>query len=322
MSLYKKISIIGAGRIGALLAADLMTFEKLETVTLFDSKSNYVTGKVLDLSHRQGVFGHTTPTIEVGETPEDLAGSDVVVITASAPYTDISKRAEVTRQNAELITTLGKDVQRHCPDAFVIMVTNPVDVMTYWFQKAANHPKDKILGLSGELDRGRLRTELQQKLDQDLSSLEIPVLGAHWPNTVYLFQHAYLNGTPLSDILSIEEFSTLAKKASNGGAEIIDLLKNESTAYGPAAALMRMISALDQETSTRITGSTLLVGEYGWQDVAAGMDVLVQDGQIHQVIEYDLGEETQNTLDSSIQQTADLLSDLQSHFQNLMQESA
>ena len=281
-----KMAIIGAGNVGATLA--LFTLQKeLARVVLLDIVPGLAQGKALDLSQAAPVLGYDA-RIKGTENYEDIADSDLVVITAGLARKPGMSRADLLDKNSRIVSQVASRVKQTAPAAIIIMVTNPLDVMAYVAMKRTGFPRERVLGMAGVLDAARFRLFIAQELDIQAEDIEAMVLGSHGDRMVPLVGHSTVGQRSLSEVLSYGKIEALVQRTRGAGAEIVGLLKESSAFYAPAASALLMAEAILKDKKWVLPASVFAQGEYGLKDVFVGLPVKLGQGGVEEIIEIDL----------------------------------
>ena len=296
--MLKKISIIGAGNVGSSLAQRLAE-KGYDDVVLLDKIEGLPQGKALDILQSAPILdfsGCLTGT----NNYRDTAGSDVVVITSGAGRKPGMSRDELLKMNMASVSEVTRNVVSHSPDSIVIVVTNPVDAMTYLALRESRLPRGRVLGLSSVLDSSRLSSFIAAELNVLASEVSALVLGEHGRNMVVIPRLATVKGRPLTEILPQEAIKRLVERTINGGAEIVGLLKSGSAFYAPSAAAARMVEAIVLDKQETMPCAAYLKGEYGIKDTVISVPVKLGKSGIEQIIELELaGDEKKALTDSA-----------------------
>ncbi|MFC4684364.1 malate dehydrogenase [Exiguobacterium sp. s149] len=285
-----KISVIGSGFTGATTALYLAQKE-LGNVVLLDIKENEnpTKGKALDMQETapiQGFDSWITGTSDYAET----AGSDIVVITAGIARKPGMSRDDLVSTNAKVMRAVTKEVTRYSPDAIIIVLTNPVDAMTYAAFKESGFPKERVIGQSGVLDTARFRTFVAAELNISVKDVSGFVLGGHGDDMVPLIRYSYAGGIPLEKLLPTDRIEAIVNRTRKGGGEIVQLLGNGSAYYAPAAALVEMVEAILKDQRRILPAIAYLDGEYGFHDMYLGVPTILGANGIERVLELELTE--------------------------------
>lgn len=292
-----KITIIGAGNVGASLGQRLIE-KDFADVVLLDIVEGLPQGKALDILESGPVVGFTH-RISGSNNYADTANSDVVVITSGATRKPGMTREDLLKINTGIVSGVVREVVRHSPDAVIVVVANPVDAMTWVAYKASGFPRNRVLGLSGVLDGARLSAFIALECNVPVTDVSCWVLGEHGTNMVVFPRLAKVKGKPITELLSKEAVDRLVQRTVNGGAEIVGLLKTASAFYAPSAAVARMVTAIMQDRKEILPCASVLDGEYGLKDVVIGVPVKLGKGGIKEVFDLKLTAEELKMLAAS-----------------------
>jgi malate dehydrogenase len=292
-----KISVIGAGNVGATLAQRLAE-EDLGDVVLLDVVEGVPQGKALDIQQSAVIVGFRG-SITGTNSYRHTAGSDVVIITAGASRQPGMSRDDLLKGNARIINEVVANVVRFSPEAIIVMVTNPVDAMTYLALKLSRFPRHRVLGLSGVLDSARLASLIAAELKVPVAAVSALVLGEHGQNMVVLPRLSTVRGKPLTDMLPPEAVDGLVARTVSGGLEIVRLLKAGSAFYAPSAAAARMVAAIIGDKQEVLPCAAYLDGEYGLRNTVIGVPVRLGGKGIEQIVELELTPGEQKALTAS-----------------------
>ncbi|EGL82120.1 Malate dehydrogenase [Caldalkalibacillus thermarum TA2.A1] len=303
----RKISIIGSGFTGATTA--LMVAQKeLGDVVLVDlpQLENPTKGKALDMLEAgpvQGFDVNITGTSNYAET----ADSDIVVITAGMARKPGMSRDDLVTTNAKIMKSVTEQVVKYSPNSIIIVLTNPVDAMTYMVYKTSGFPKERVIGQSGVLDTARFRTFVAQELNVSVEDVTGFVLGGHGDDMVPLIRYSYAGGIPLSKLIPQDRLDAIVERTRKGGGEIVNLLGNGSAYYAPAASLTQMVEAILKDKRRILPAVAYLEGEYGYSDMFLGVPTILGGNGLEKVIELDLTEEEKQALDKSAQSVRNVM---------------
>ncbi len=297
----KKITIIGAGRVGESTAQILANEELAHEVTLIDIREGVARGTALDIQESATLFGFDT-RVTGDEDPAAMAGSDLVIVTAGLPRKPGMSRSDVLDANLEIIRGITADIQRHAPEAIVIMVTNPVDVLTYAVWKQTGWPRHRVFGLSGVLDAARMASFIALETGFSIRDITTLVLGGHGDSMVPMSRYTTINGIPIAHFLGQGQIDRIVERTRNGGAEILALKKTSSANDSPAAAVATMVNAVCNDRKRVLPCVAILDGEYGERDLAIGVPVVLAAEGMRQVVELELSEEEQRQFAASVAQ--------------------
>ena len=305
----KKITLIGAGQIGGTLA-HLIAIKGLADVVLFDVAEGIAKGKALDIAQSSPVDGFDTQLIGTNNY-EDTKNSDVIIITAGVPRKPGMSRDDLLGINLKIIKQVAEGIKDSSPNAFVICITNPLDVIVMALQKYSGLPKNKVIGMAGILDSSRFIYFLSQELKIPVSKIKSLVLGGHGDSMVAMVNHTTVEGNKLTDLIKDKKISkeTLDKiidRTKKGGAEIVKYLEKGSAFYAPAAAGVEMAESYLKDLKKELPCAAHLNGEYSAKDIYAGVPVIIGKNGVEKVIEIDLSQEEKSNFDLSIKSVKEL----------------
>lgn len=302
---YPKVTVVGAGQVGAT-AAFLLATKELADVVLVDIAEGLPQGKALDMMHARSVerFG---PAVSGTNDYADTAGSDVVVVTAGLPRKPGMTRDDLLAANSQIVRAVISSAVQASPDAVFICVTNPLDVMTYLAQQVSGLPYSRIFGMGGVLDSARFAYFIAEKLGVPITSVEALACGAHGDAMVPLPRHSTVAGTPLTDLLPAAEVDELVQRTVFGGAEVVALLKTGSAFYAPAASVVSMVEAVLTGSDALMPSCVYLDGTYGISDVYMSVPARVGRCGVTEVPELDLDDSELARLQDSAATIADAL---------------
>lgn len=292
-----KISVIGAGNVGATLAQRIIE-KDLADVAMIDIAGNIARGKALDLLDASPITGHDR-AITASEDYGDIKGSSVVVITAGFPRKPGMSREELIAKNAGIVRDASSKIKAHAPDSIVIVVTNPLDSMTYLAYKSTGFKSDRVFGMAGVLDGSRLAALLAGELKCPRSSVKTYVLGSHGDTMVPVLSQTTVGGKPVSSVLSREKLDAIVKRTCDRGAEIVALLGSGSAYYSPSAAVAKMLEAIVKDTGETLAVSAYLNGEYGLKDIYIGVPAQIGKAGIRRIVELGLSDEEKASFERS-----------------------
>ncbi len=303
-----KISVIGSGFTGATTALYLAQRE-LGDVVLLDreEKVGPTKGKALDMQETAPIQGFDAWVIGTSDYA-DTADSDVVVITAGIARKPGMSRDDLVATNANVMRSVVKEIARYSPDAILIVLTNPVDAMTYAAFKESGFPKERVIGQSGVLDTARFRTFVAQELNVSVKDVSGFVLGGHGDDMVPLVRYSYAGGIPLEKLIPHERIEQIVERTRKGGGEIVQLLGDGSAYYAPAAAIVEMVEAIVKDQRRILPAIAYLEGEYGFHDLYLGVPTILGKHGIEQVLELDLTDEEKAALSKSADSVRSVLS--------------
>lgn len=292
----KKISIIGAGNTGATLAF-IVAQHELADVVLIDRPDNegQVKGKALDIFESSPVYGFDAK-VTGSVNYADTADSDIVVITAGSPRKPGMSRDDLVQINEKVMFDVTKEIVKYSPDCKIIVLTNPVDAMTYSVLKASGFPKERVIGQSGVLDTARYQSFIAEALNVSIKDIRGLVLGGHGDTMVPLVNSTNVNGVPLHQLLNQTQIEQIVERTRKGGAEIVALLGNGSAYYAPASAVFEMIEAILKDQHRLLPSIALLEGEYGFSDICLGVPTVLSEKGIEIIVELALSDNEQAQL--------------------------
>lgn len=309
LSMRKKISLIGAGQIGGTLA-HLIATKELADVVLFDVAEGIAKGKALDIAQSLAVDGSGVDLVGTSSY-EDTKNSDVVIITAGVPRKPGMTRDDLLGINLKIIKQVADGIKNSSPNAFVICITNPLDVIVMALQKYSGLPKNKVIGMAGVLDTSRFKRFLSQELQVPIRDVDSFVLGGHGDTMVPMPNRTMVGKEKLSDLvksgkITQDKLNEIVDRTRNGGAEIVKYLEKGSAFYAPAAAGVQMAEAYLNDEKKTLPCAAYLNGEYGIKDLYVGVPVVIGSSGIEKVIELELDAEEKKYFDISIAAVKDL----------------
>lgn len=295
----KKISLIGAGNIGGELAA-LVARKELGDVVLKDipSKAEFAQGKALDLMQNSAVLGCDSKVTGSGDY-KDIEGSDVIIITAGVPRKPGMSREDLLGINLGIMEDVAKGIKQYAPDAFCIVISNPLDAMVYALQKIAGLDPKKVVGMAGVLDSARFRMFVAEAAGASVRDVKALVLGGHGDDMVPLLRYSSIGGTPITKFLSQEKIDAIVKRTRGGGGEIVKLM-GTSAYYAPASSAIQMAESYLKDQKQVLPCAAYLTGEYGIDGLFFGVPVVIGAGGVERVIELDLNDEENAMLQTSL----------------------
>ncbi len=287
MSKSKKVTVIGTGNFGSTVAFILAMNGVCHNVLLRGRDYNIAKGKALDMSQAANAARQHT-IVRAGKGPEDMVDSDVIVITAGVPRSPGMSRDDLLLKNAEIVKMYSQEIKEYAPDAIVVVVSNPLDVMTYVVLKETGFSRKKVLGMAGILDSARMAHFIYEKLQYGAGQIRATVMGGHGDTMVPLPKFTTVAGVPIDDLLDSEEIGEIVRKTRNGGAEIVNLLGNGSAYYAPAKSTTVMVEAILRDTKQIHSCAVMLEGEYGYSDIVSGVPVMIGAGGAEKIIQMGL----------------------------------
>ena len=306
----KKISLIGAGQIGGTLA-HLIALKELADVVLFDVAEGLAKGKALDIAQSSGVSGFNID-LKGTNNYEDTKNSDVIIITAGIPRKPGMTRDDLLGTNLKIIRQVADGIKQNSPNAFVICITNPLDVIVMALQKYSGLPTKKVVGMAGILDTSRFKYFLSKEMKVPITDIESLVLGGHGDSMVPMQNHTIVNNKSLSDLvkekkISEDNLKSIIERTKNGGGEIGKLLEKGSAFYAPAASGIQMAESYLKDKKEKLPCAAYLNGEYGVKGLYAGVPVIIGKSGVEKIIELDLNSEEKKNFEVSIKSVRDLL---------------
>ncbi|MEZ5002245.1 MAG: malate dehydrogenase [Chitinophagales bacterium] len=293
-----KVSVIGAGNVGATCANVLANREVCNEVVLLDIKENYAEGKALDMWETSPITYFDTRLTGSTNDYSKTAGSDVVVITSGLPRKPGMSRDDLIATNAGIVKTVTENVIQYSPDAIIICVSNPLDVMTYCAYLAANTSSNKVMGMAGILDTARYRSFLAMELNCSPKDIQAVLMGGHGDTMVPLPRYTTVSGIPVTELVSAERIDAIVERTKKGGGEIVNLL-GTSGYYAPGAAAAQMVEAIVKDQKRIFPVCAWLNGEYGMDNIYLGVPVVLGKGGIEKIIELDLNKDEMALLEDS-----------------------
>ncbi|MBL8604420.1 MAG: malate dehydrogenase [Myxococcales bacterium] len=298
MAKRNKIALIGAGNIGGELA-NLAVSKQLGDVVLFDipAKADFAKGKALDLSQNSAVLGYDA-TISGTSDWADVAGSDVLIITAGVPRKPGQSRDDLVGINLPIIQNVAENAKKYCPDAFTIVISNPLDVMVWAFREVTGFAANKVAGMAGVLDSARLQYFLAAEAGVSVKDVRAMVLGGHGDDMVPARGYCTINGVPVSQVIASDKLDAIEKRTRGGGGEIVKLM-GTSAYYAPASAAIAMAEAYLLDQKRLLPAAAHLTGQYGYNDLYLGVPVVIGGGGIEKIVEIGLSDAEKDMLAKS-----------------------
>lgn len=292
----KKVTIVGAGNVGATLAERLHGTGLVDVVLVdIPETGGMPTGKGLDMEQAGSVIGSDAQVL--GTTSYDLTvNSDIAVITAGLPRKPGMTREELLEINAKIVSGVTKQIVQTSPNAILIIVTNPLDAMCYVALKASGWPKNRVLGMAGVLDASRMERLIARRLGVSIENVHACVLGTHGETMVPVPSYSTVYGVPITKLLSGQEIDEIVQKTVQGGAEIVELLKTGSAYYAPSASVMEMVMAIVKDKKKILPCDVYLEGEYGLSDLYLGVPAVLGEKGLERVLEIPLSESEKTQL--------------------------
>lgn len=309
-----KVSVIGAGFTGATTAF-LTAQKELADVVLVDipQLENPTKGKALDMLEASPVQGFDAK-ITGTSNYEDTAGSDIVVITAGIARKPGMSRDDLVSTNEKIMRSVTREIVKYSPDCIIVVLTNPVDAMTYAVYKESGFPKERVIGQSGVLDTARFRTFVAEELNLSVKDVTGFVLGGHGDDMVPLVRYSYAGGIPLETLIPKDRLDAIVERTRKGGGEIVNLLGNGSAYYAPAASLTEMVEAILKDQRRVLPTIAYLEGEYGHEGIYLGVPTIIGGNGLEQIIELELTDYEKAQLSKSVESVKNVMKVLRNNF--------
>ena len=305
----KKVAVIGAGNVGATCAF-VLAERKIGEIVLLDIFEGFAKGKALDMSQGGQILnydGRITGTSDY----KDIADSDVVVVTSGFPRKPGMTREDLVEKNAEIITQVGKGIKQFAPNSVIVMVTNPLDLMTYHMQKITQFSAERVVGQAGILDSARMTHFVSEELGVSNEDVQAMVLGGHGDTMVPLPRYTTVSGIPITQLISNERIKQISERTAGGGGEIVKLLERGSAFYAPGSAAAIMAESILNDRKRLLPCSAYLSGQYGLDDIYIGVPVILGKNGVEKIIELELESDELESLSSSAYFYKDQLKQLQ-----------
>ncbi|MEG4441223.1 malate dehydrogenase [Microcoleus sp. AT9_B5] len=287
-SLSNRVSIIGAGKVGSTLAQRIAE-KNLADVVLLDIVEGWPQGVALDLMEARGVERHDRQIVGTNDYT-DTANSNIVVIAAGIPRKPGINREDLIKINGQIVTQASKQAIEHSPEAILIVITNPLDIMTYLAWEAADLPKHRVMGMGGVLDSARFQTFIAMELGVSIAEINATVIGSHGDLMVPLPRYSTVNGIPIDRLMDAGAIDRLVQRTRHGGAEIVELMKISSAYFAPASSACLMVESILLNQSRLLPCCVYLHGEYGVQDIFLGVPCRLGAQGVQQVVELELSD--------------------------------
>jgi malate dehydrogenase len=305
-----KIALVGAGQVGGTIAL-LAGLKELGDIVLLDVIEGVPQGKALDIVQGSTIEGYDA-IVKGSNDYTDIAGADVVVVTAGIPRKPGMSRDDLIGTNAKIVATVGEAIKKHAPQAFVITITNPLDVMVWVMREACGLPPHRVVGMAGVLDSARFRYFLAEELGVSVEDVSAFVLGGHGDSMVPLVRYSTVAGIPLPDLVTMgwttqERLDRIVQRTRDGGAEIVSFLKTGSAFYAPASSAIAMVEAYLRDKKRVLPCAAWLDGQYGVRDVYVGVPVVIGAGGVERIVEISLDREERKAFDNSVSAVRELI---------------
>jgi malate dehydrogenase len=298
MATRKKIALIGAGNIGGELA-NLAVEKQLGDVVLYDiaARENFAKGKALDLEQNAAIRGFDANVVGTSKW-SDCAGADVIIVTAGIPRKPGQSRDDLIATNLPIIRDVADNAKAHCPNAFVIVISNPLDAMVYEFKRRTAFPKERVVGMAGMLDSGRFQLFLARAAGVSVKDVRATVLGGHGDDMVPVLSATTINGVAASQLLPLDTIQGIVERTRKGGGEIVGLM-GTSAFYAPASSAIAMAESYLLDQKRLLPCAAFLTGEYGCKDIYMGVPVVIGAKGVERIIEIALGPDEKTMLEKS-----------------------
>jgi len=296
--MLQKVAVVGAGNVGATAAQRLAEKNLARTVVLIDVIEGVPQGKALDQYQSGPIEGFDARVIGTNGYDE-AAGAEVFVVTAGIARKPGMSRDDLVKTNAGIVKSVGEQIKRVAPNAIVVVVSNPLDVMCYVAMKATGFPRERVIGMAGVLDTARYRMFLAEAIGVSVEDIQAMVLGGHGDTMVPLPSYTTVSGIPVTQLIDQAKLDAIVDRARNGGAEIVAFLKTGSAYYAPSAAAVQMVEAIAHDKKRILPCSAWLTGEFGLKDVFCGVPVKIGRGGLEQIVEITLSADERTALTAS-----------------------
>jgi len=295
----RKVGIVGAGFVGATAAYTLAMQGVCHKIVLYDIATDVAKGKAIDIAQATNYSPRGT-IVTAAKEPSGLSGCDIVVITAGVPRRSEMTRADLLMINAKIMKEVVGNIQKYSPDAIILCVSNPLDVMSYVIHKMTGWDRSRIIGMAGALDGARMAYQIHKKVGYGSGQIRAMVIGDHGQHMIPMSEISAVGGVPLKQLISDEEMQEIIEKTKEGGAEIVKHL-GTSAYYAPGRSIAVMVEAILNDSRIVMPSSVLLEGEYSYHDVTVGVPIVLGANGVEEIIELDLNEETKDKLKTSIE---------------------
>jgi malate dehydrogenase len=304
-----KLSVVGAGNVGASAALYLAEAE-LGDVMLVDILEGVAKGKALDLLEAGPVRGYDS-MIEGSGDMKAVAGSDLIIVTAGLPRKPGMSRTDLLKANADIIRGVAKAIKEHAPKAFVIVITNPLDVMTYLLRHITGFPRERVMGMAGVLDSTRFRSFLAAEIGVSVEDIQAMVLGGHGDTMVPLVRYSTVGGIPIEKFIAKERLAEIVQRTRDGGAEIVKLLQTGSAFYAPASSAVQMAESILKDKKRLLPVCAYLNGEYGFRDIYLGVPAILGSRGLEKIVDLELTADEKAALAKSAEDVKKGIADLE-----------
>ena len=292
-----KISVIGAGMVGSTAAQRIADNKLADEIVLVDVVDSVI-GKALDIQQSAPIEGFKAK-VKGTMDYKDIKNSGIVIVTAGLPRQPGMSREDLLKKNAEITIHISKNIKQYAPNSIIIVVTNPLDAMSYLTLKITGFNKNKVIGMAGILDTARFRTFLAEELCVAPIEVQALVLGSHGDTMVPVLEETKVKGKPITQLLSKEKIAALVERTRNAGAEIVNYLKKGSAYYAPSSSVVQMVRAIVKDTKKILPCSVYVEGEYGYDGIFIGLPVKLGKNGVEEIVSIKLSESVKNQLDKS-----------------------
>ena len=304
--MLNKITVVGAGNVGATAAQRLAEKQLARTVVMTDVVEGLPQGKALDQWQAGPIEGFDTRVVGTNDYAV-TADSDLVVVTAGVARKPGMSRDELVRTNANIVTQVARQIKQHCPRAIVVVVSNPLDVMCWVTKQVTGFPRERVIGMAGVLDTARFRAFLADALQVSVADIEAMVLGGHGDTMVPLLSHAAVSGIPVTQLLDRKTLDAIVQRTRDGGAEIVEYLKTGSAFYAPSAAVTQMVEAIVRDRHRILPCAAWLDGEYGLSGMYVGVPCALGKRGLERIVEIELTTEERGALRESARHVEEMM---------------
>ncbi len=304
-----KIAFAGAGQVGASAALEAVNRELCNEIILIDIIEGLPQGKALDMYESTPIKG-VDVKVKGSNKWEDIQGSDIVVVTAGFPRKPGMSRLDLLKSNIDVVKPITQQVKEKAPDSKLLVVTNPLDIMTYVAAKVTGFPRNRVFGMAGVLDTARFRTFVAMELGVSVRDVHAMLMGGHGDSMVPLPRYSSVSGIPLTEVMEKEQIDRIVKRTREGGGEIVQLLKTGSAYYAPGAAIVDMLEAMVKDKKRILPACIFLQGEYGFNDVCAGVPALLGRDGVEKVLELKLTEEEKGLFKKSVEELQSAITEM------------
>ena len=304
-----KIALIGGGNIGGVLA-EQAAYRELGDVIIFDVVEGMPQGKALDMAEGAPLVGSDAKISGVNEY-EGIAGADVVIITAGLARKPGMSRDDLLKTNLSIMKQVAEGVREHAPDAFVIVISNPLDAMVYTFKEVSGFPKERVIGMAGVLDSTRFRSFVAWELGVSVEDVTALVLGGHGDTMVPLVRYCTVAGIPISNLIAQDRIDAIVERTKGAGGEVVGLLKTGSAFVSPALSAIEMAESYLRDKKRVLACACLCEGEYGVDGLYVGVPCVIGDSGLERIIEIELNAEEQKAFDASVEHVRSLVEQIE-----------